>query len=71
MKSSSGTRAEFQPIEGFSAAEKRKVRAVLTDIDDTLTDSGRLPAIAYQALENLHEAGLDCHSGNGPPGRMV
>ena len=34
------------------------MRAVLTDIDDTLTESGRLPAIAYQALENLHEAGL-------------
>ncbi len=39
MKSSSGTRATFQPIEGFSTAEKRKVRAVLTDIDDTLTES--------------------------------
>ena len=58
MKSSSGMRPGFQPIEGFSAAERRKVRAVLTDIDDTLTESGRLPAIAYQALENLHEAGL-------------
>jgi len=58
MKSSPGTRAEFQPLEGFSAAERRKVRVVLTDIDDTLTNSGRLPAIAYQALENLHEAGL-------------
>jgi hydroxymethylpyrimidine pyrophosphatase-like HAD family hydrolase len=30
----------------------------LTDIDDTLTESGRLPAIAYQALEDLREAGL-------------
>jgi len=58
MNSSSGTRPGFQPIENFPAAVKRKVRAVLTDIDDTLTESGRLPAIAYQALENLHEAGL-------------
>ena len=58
MKISSGARQEFQPIEGFAVAERRKVRAVLTDIDDTLTESGRLPAIAYQALENLHEAGL-------------
>ena len=58
MKSSSGTRPVFQPLEGFSVAERRKVRVVLTDIDDTLTESGRLPAIAYQALENLHEAGL-------------
>jgi HAD superfamily hydrolase (TIGR01484 family) len=58
MKSSPGPRAEFQPIASFSAVERRKVRAVLTDIDDTLTESGRLPAIAYQALEDLHEAGL-------------
>ena len=58
MNSSSGTRPGFQPIEGFPAAERRKVRAVLTDIDDTLTESGRLPAIAYQALEKLREAGL-------------
>jgi len=32
--------------------------AVLTDIDDTLTLHGRLPAVAYDALERLHRAGL-------------
>ena len=58
MKPSFGARPEFQPIEGFPVTDRRKVRAVLTDIDDTLTESGRLPAVAYQALENLHEAGL-------------
>ena len=42
----------------FSAATARSVRAVLTDIDDTLTDHGRLHATAYGALEALHEAGL-------------
>jgi HAD superfamily hydrolase (TIGR01484 family) len=31
---------------------------VLTDIDDTITTEGRLPAAAYAALERLHEAGL-------------
>lgn len=34
------------------------VRAVLADIDDTITHEGRLPARAYQALEDLHAAGL-------------
>jgi HAD superfamily hydrolase (TIGR01484 family) len=34
------------------------VRAVLTDIDDTLTTEGRLEAIAYVALERLRQAGL-------------
>ena len=58
MKPSFGARPEFQPIDGFPVADRRKVRAVLTDIDDTLTESGRLPAIAYQALEDLQRAGL-------------
>jgi HAD superfamily hydrolase (TIGR01484 family) len=34
------------------------VRFVLTDLDDTLTYAGRLPAAAYGALERLHAAGL-------------
>ncbi len=34
------------------------MRAVLTDIDDTLTDDGRLSATAYGALQRLHDAGL-------------
>jgi HAD superfamily hydrolase (TIGR01484 family) len=34
------------------------IKAVLTDIDDTLTHDGRLPAIAYAAMERLHHAGL-------------
>jgi HAD superfamily hydrolase (TIGR01484 family) len=34
------------------------VQAVLTDIDDTLTTHGRLPAVAYSALEQLQQAGF-------------
>lgn len=34
------------------------VTAVLTDIDDTLTTHGRLPAVAYSALEQLQQSGL-------------
>ena len=34
------------------------LKAVLCDIDDTLTWEGHLPAVAYQALERLREAGL-------------
>jgi HAD superfamily hydrolase (TIGR01484 family) len=36
----------------------RGVRAVLTDIDDTLTDEGRLHASTYGALQALHDAGI-------------
>lgn len=34
------------------------MRAILTDIDDTLTLHGRLPATAYKALEDLRRSGL-------------
>jgi HAD superfamily hydrolase (TIGR01484 family) len=51
-------RERFAPVAGFPAEARARVRAVLTDIDDTLTDTGRLPAVAYAALENLHAAGL-------------
>ncbi|MBX9700761.1 MAG: HAD-IIB family hydrolase [Acetobacteraceae bacterium] len=45
----------------FAAAPPERLAAlrwVLTDIDDTLTTEGRLPAPAYAALERLAEAGL-------------
>ena len=40
------------------AETRRDVAVVLTDIDDTLTDHGRLPARAYVALERLKLAGF-------------
>ncbi|MCG8530762.1 MAG: HAD-IIB family hydrolase [Desulfovibrionales bacterium] len=36
---------------------KNNIRFILTDIDDTLTNKGRLRAEAYTALETLREAG--------------
>ena len=48
----------LRPVAAFPRAARARVRAVLTDIDDTLTSDGRLPAIAYAALENLRAAGL-------------
>ena len=38
-------------------AVRRGVRVVLTDIDDTLSTHGRIPARAYAALERLRAAG--------------
>jgi HAD superfamily hydrolase (TIGR01484 family) len=46
------------PISQLTAEQLRKVKVVLTDIDDTLTTHGRLPAVAYAALEALQNAGL-------------
>jgi HAD superfamily hydrolase (TIGR01484 family) len=46
------------PLAELPAEAARRVRAVLTDIDDTLTEHGRLPALAYAALERLKAAGF-------------
>jgi len=48
----------MRPIAEFPSDQRRAIRAVLTDIDDTLTDDGRLTARAYGALERLKQAGL-------------
>jgi HAD superfamily hydrolase (TIGR01484 family) len=48
----------MRPLSEFSLEARRKVKVVLTDIDDTLTHEGRLPAIAYDALERLKQAGF-------------
>lgn len=43
------------------------ITTVLTDIDDTLTIDGYLPAAAYQALEDLREAGFHVAAITGRP----
>jgi HAD superfamily hydrolase (TIGR01484 family) len=48
----------LRPLSEFSTEACRKVRVVLSDIDDTLTENGRLPAKAYSALERLKAAGF-------------
>lgn len=45
-------------VAGWPLAERRRVDIVLTDIDDTLTLHGRLPAAAYSAMEQLSGAGF-------------
>ena len=48
----------LSPLASFAPSDLRTVKAILTDIDDTLTLHGRLPASAYKALEDLHNAGF-------------
>jgi len=48
----------MRPVTEFPIEARRRVRAVLTDIDDTLTENGRLPPIAYAAMARLKEAGF-------------
>jgi HAD superfamily hydrolase (TIGR01484 family) len=48
----------MQSFRRFSSAFKSRIRFVLTDIDDTLTFAGRLPATALAAMEDLQAAGI-------------
>ncbi len=48
----------MKPLAKFPMHAREAIRGVLTDIDDTLTTDGALPAVAYGALERLREAGL-------------
>ena len=48
----------MQPLSAFPADIARNITCVFTDIDDTLTNDGRLPANAYMALEALQNAGI-------------
>jgi HAD superfamily hydrolase (TIGR01484 family) len=46
------------PFHEFPPALLRKVRFVLTDMDDTLTFRGRLSSATYAAMERLRNAGI-------------
>ena len=48
----------MKPLAKFPMHAREGIRGVLTDIDDTITLHGQLPAAAYSALERLREAGL-------------
>lgn len=48
----------MQPFDRFPPAWARRIRFVLSDVDDTLTEGPRLPAATYAAVECLHRAGI-------------
>ncbi len=48
----------MKPIKDLPAQTRQQIHYVLTDIDDTLTLNGKLPAIAYTAMERLQLAGI-------------
>lgn len=48
----------MKPFAEFLISESNSIRYVLTDIDDTLTLNGRLPSVAFVAMEKLQKAGI-------------
>ncbi len=57
----------MRPLADMPVEALRRIAAVLTDIDDTLTVHGRLPAVAYAAIERLHDAGIKVIPVTGRP----
>lgn len=57
----------LQPLSEIPAELLAGVRWVLTDIDDTLTDNGKLTAEAYSAVWQLHDAGIGVIAVTGRP----
>jgi HAD superfamily hydrolase (TIGR01484 family) len=48
----------MKPIARFPRSHKNQIHYVLTDIDDTLTLRGRLPAVVFAAMEDLRRIGI-------------
>ena len=61
------THHSMKPFHSFPQQMKAYIHYVLTDIDDTLTLSGRLPAAAYTAMELLQESGVQVIPITGRP----
>jgi HAD superfamily hydrolase (TIGR01484 family) len=53
-------------IEQFQSLEK--IQYLLTDIDDTMTSKGKIPACAFAAMERLQQAGIRVVPITGRPG---
>lgn len=62
-----GAMGEPRGIEELEAARAGEVRFVLFDIDDTITEFGRLPEESYSALWRLNRAGLSAVPVTGRP----
>lgn len=57
----------MRPLAEMPSDLRRRVRYVLSDIDDTMTDDGRLGAEAYAALQRLEGAGFKVIPVTGRP----
>lgn len=57
----------MQPLDTMPTSAARAIETLFTDIDDTLTSAGRVPAVAYDALWRAEEAGLEVVLVTGRP----
>jgi len=59
--------ARPRPLTAWPLADRRAVRGVMTDIDDTLTHDGAIEPAALQALHDLAAAGIPVVAITGRP----
>lgn len=57
----------MKPITGIPRDQLRKIRYLLTDIDDTMTEGGLLPSTSLSAIERLDKAGIGVIAITGRP----
>ena len=57
----------MRPLSALGAEEARGLRGLLFDLDDTLLSHGLLTRAAYDALWDLHDAGLRLVAVTGRP----
>lgn len=57
----------MKPVNSFPQKKRAAVRYLLTDIDDTITHKGRIPACAFQAMEDIDRAGIKIIPVTGRP----
>ncbi len=48
----------MKSISDFPRGKRPAITYLLTDIDDTITNKGKIPACAFQAMEDLDNAGI-------------
>ncbi|MFW5717347.1 MAG: HAD-IIB family hydrolase [Spirochaetota bacterium] len=48
----------MKPLSSFPDSDRRAIRVLLADIDDTMTRAGKLPAASYRAMWDLHDVGV-------------
>jgi HAD superfamily hydrolase (TIGR01484 family) len=55
------------PLSALPSSEAQRVKGLLFDLDDTLLSHGRLTRVAYDALWDLHDAGVKLVAVTGRP----
>ena len=60
-----------RPLSEWSTNERKAIKYVSADIDDTMTNDGKLGSSSFASLWRLHDAEYRRHSRYRPTGWLV